>query len=65
MMTMERMAPAFGLTVNQTLFEKLRVFEDACVGIWDKIKCTPQRRANCKFRFGEFFEATCKECKRK
>ena len=64
MTALSAMAPGYGLTLNQALFDKLRLFERECLDIWEgKASCDERKKAYCAARFGAFFEETCKTCK--
>ena len=63
--TIATMAPAYGLKVNQILFDKLRIFEAACLGIWNPQGCTKQKKEHCALQHGEFLDWACGNCPEK
>lgn len=66
MTTAAAMAPAFGIKVNQAFFEKLRIFEKACIDIWtDAPRCSSKKKKECELKYGKHLAWTCGKCNRK
>jgi hypothetical protein len=62
MATISAMAPAYGLKQNQIFFEKLHIFEAACLNIWNPQGCTEKKKKDCEAQHGEFLEWSCSVC---
>ncbi len=60
------MAPGFGIRPDANFFERLRIFEDACLAIWrGEKRCGAQQKANCTELYKEHLAWTCGKCDRK
>ncbi len=62
--TLASLAPAFGIEVNQFLFEKVHAFETECLRIWQGgyDECTEKKKEGCRLQFGKHLDWACRKC---